>query len=130
MRPVALGVTLALALAAAASAEAPRKAPHVPGALVLVIDRSLTTQGAQLAAMKAAAIAAIAAFDREVEIVAPLQRAANRARIAGAIGKLRPTGGTNLYVGLKAAHEILGATPRIDERDRAGEPHSRMPHTA
>jgi uncharacterized protein with von Willebrand factor type A (vWA) domain len=78
-------------------------------------------EGPGLAAVKAAALAALAAlapddqvavvvFDSEAEVLVPLQRAANRARIARAIGKLRPEGGTNLYTGLKAAHELLRAS--------------------
>ncbi|HSK03989.1 MAG TPA: VWA domain-containing protein [Kofleriaceae bacterium] len=109
MRAVALGVTLALTLAAPASADAP-KARRAPGALVLAIDRSLTMQGPGLAAMKAAALASIAAlapddqvavvaFDSEAAIVAPLQRAGSRARIARALQALRSEGGTNLYTG-------------------------------
>jgi Ca-activated chloride channel family protein len=114
MRPALLAA--ALALATPASADAPPA--RAPGAIVLVIDRSLTSHGPGLDAMKAAALASIAAlspgdqvavvaFDRDAEIVAPLQRPANRARLARAISKLRAEGGTDVYAGLKAAHEIL-----------------------
>ncbi len=131
MRAAALGVASGLALALTLAqpltfagtvwAEAP-KARRSPGALVLVIDRSLTMQGPSLAAMKTAALASVAAlapddqlavvaFDSEAEIVVPLQRPAKHARIARAIGSIRPEGGTNLYTGLRAAHSLLAASP-------------------
>jgi len=124
MRPVVLGATLAataaFALVAAASADAPKRRRE-PGALVVVIDRSLTMHGARLDAMKAAALASIAvlapddqvavvAFDSEATVPVPLQRPANRAAIARVTGEIRAEGGTNVYAGLKAAHDLLRAT--------------------
>ncbi len=118
MRSIAVGVTLAFATLALADAP---KAPRAPGAVVVAIDRSLTMHGPGLDGMKAAALAtaaslapgdqlAVVAFDRDAEVVVPLQRPTTRARLARALDKLRAQGGTNLYAGLAAARDLLGAS--------------------
>jgi Ca-activated chloride channel family protein len=89
-------------------------------ALALVIDRSGSMGGAKMDLTKQAARAtaemlppddqiAVIAFDSQATTVVPLQRAANRMRIATDIGRIQPTGGTNILAGLHEALEQLGA---------------------
>jgi Ca-activated chloride channel homolog len=89
-------------------------------ALALVIDRSGSMGGAKMDLTKQAARAtaemlppddqiAVIAFDSQATTVVPLQRAANRLRIATDIGRIQATGGTNILAGLREALEQLGA---------------------
>ncbi|MES1210238.1 MAG: VWA domain-containing protein, partial [Pseudomonadota bacterium] len=87
-------------------------------ALALVIDRSGSMAGAKMDLTKKAARATadmlppddlitVVAFDREATTVVPLQRAANRSRIATDIARIQPTGGTNILAGLREAVDHL-----------------------
>jgi Ca-activated chloride channel homolog len=92
--------------------------PTSNGALVLVIDRSGSMQGAKLTAAKEAAKAAVSnmnpndyvavvAFDSEAIVMVRPQRAADRVKINKDIDRLTAGGGTNIFPGLKEAYEIL-----------------------
>jgi Ca-activated chloride channel family protein len=87
-------------------------------ALVLVMDRSGSMQGAKLEAAKESArvttevlsandFIAVVAFDSEANVLVPPQRAGNRAAISRQIAMLQSGGGTNIYPGLKMASDIL-----------------------
>jgi Ca-activated chloride channel homolog len=95
---------------------APKK--RAPGAVVLVIDRSGSMQGAKLDAAKQAITATVAAlvpddivsvvaFDSESQVYVRPQRAANRTRIGAEVSRLVSGGGTNMWPGIKDAFEIL-----------------------
>ena len=93
-------------------------------AVVFAIDCSGSTNGPKLELAKEAARVAAAAlqpddlfgavaFDVEADTVVALQRAGNRARIASDVTRLQGGGGTNIFVGLRAASEMLrGITNR------------------
>jgi uncharacterized protein YegL len=87
-------------------------------ALMLVIDRSGSMQGAKLEAAKESArvtaevlspndVLGVIAFDSEAQVYVKPQRASNRARISGEISRLQAGGGTNIYPGLREAFELL-----------------------
>lgn len=87
-------------------------------AVVLVIDRSGSMQGAKLEAAKESArvtvevlgpddTIAIVAFDTESQVYVRPQKAANKMRISSEIGRLQTGGGTNIYTGLKEAFDLL-----------------------
>jgi len=89
-------------------------AKHAPAAVIVVVDRSGSMQGAKLEAAKQAARVVVEtlepsdevgviAFDSESRIVAPLQRDSARASIETAIGAIAAGGGTNVYPALKDA---------------------------
>jgi secreted protein with Ig-like and vWFA domain len=88
-----------------------------PIAVTYVIDRS-GSQRATLELEKAIARAtlarltpddyvAVVAFDSEAALVVRPQRFENRERIAAEIGRIEIQGGTNIYVGLKEAFEVM-----------------------
>ncbi len=90
-------------------------------ALALVIDRSGSMSGPKMELTRKAARAtaemlppddliAIVAFDSQATTVVPLQPAANRMRIAADIGRIQPTGGTNILAGLREAVDQLGTS--------------------
>ena len=87
-------------------------------ALVLVMDRSGSMQGAKLEAAKESArvttevlspndFIAVVAFDSEAMVLVRPQRAGNRSAISREISRLQSGGGTNIYPGLKEAFDIL-----------------------
>ncbi|MEO8214942.1 MAG: VWA domain-containing protein, partial [Myxococcales bacterium] len=89
-------------------------------ALALVIDRSGSMSGAKMDLTKQAARGtaemlpvddqiAVIAFDSKATTIVPLQRAANRLRIATDIGRIQPTGGTNILAGLREAVDQLAS---------------------
>jgi Mg-chelatase subunit ChlD len=94
--------------------------PRPSMAVVFVIDRSGSMKGPKLDAAKELArttlevldssdMFAVVAFDSEVSVAVRPQYAANRARISADIARIETEGGTNIYVGLKEAFEILKA---------------------
>ena len=87
-------------------------------ALVLVIDRSDSMAGAKLEAAKESARVtaevlserdqlAVVAFDDEAKVLVQLQPATNRTRISADIARLTSGGGTNIFVGLEEAFDVL-----------------------
>jgi Mg-chelatase subunit ChlD len=87
-------------------------------AVVLVIDRSGSMQGAKLEAAKESARAtaevmspndfiSVVAFDSEAQVYVRPTRASNKMRISNDIARLQSGGGTNIFPGLKEAFEIL-----------------------
>jgi len=89
-----------------------------PLAVVLLIDRSGSMQGARLEAAKESArvtaevldpsdMLAVVAFDTEASVIVRPQRASNKLRISVEIGRLTSGGGTDIYVGLNEAFELL-----------------------
>jgi uncharacterized protein YegL len=95
-----------------------------PVAMVLLIDRSASTQGSRLEAAKEAARVtveilaptdsiAVIAFDTEAREVVPMQRANNKMRISTDISKLTSGGGTSFYPALQAASDALSGLGRV-----------------
>jgi uncharacterized protein with von Willebrand factor type A (vWA) domain len=104
-----------LAMSAVVNAAPARKQS---AALVLLIDRSGSMQGAKLDSAKAAALAAvdalapddqvaIIAFDSNTTTYVPLQRAGERKSIAMGIGRIQAGGGTAFLPALRAAYTML-----------------------
>lgn len=102
-------------LCAAVATAAPKPKP---GALVLVIDRSGSMQGAKLDAAKAAALAAfdalgagdriaVVTFDSEAKLWIPLAGTSDRKFIKTELDRIQAGGGTNIYPALKLAFETL-----------------------
>ncbi len=96
--------------------ETTREQPNV--AIILVVDRSGSMQGAKIEAAKESARATaevlsptdmvgVIAFDNQPSTIVRLQRASNRARISSDIGRLTASGGTNILPALNEAYETL-----------------------
>ena len=87
---------------------------HEPGALVLILDRSGSMQGAKLEAAKEAARAvvevleptdevAVITFDSDATLVSPLQKASARTKIQASVSEIVSGGGTNVLPALTQA---------------------------
>ncbi|MCC6142350.1 MAG: VWA domain-containing protein [Candidatus Hydrogenedentes bacterium] len=97
---------------------APANVPRPPVNIALVLDRSASMAGSKLEMALAAASRAIdrlrpedtvsvVAYGTTVHVLIPATRAAEKARIAEALGTVEPEGETALFAGLsKAAAEI------------------------
>lgn len=103
--------------------ERTREQPNV--AIALVIDRSGSMHGPSIEMAKQAARATaevlaptdlitVIAFDNSAHTIVRLQRASNRMRIATDISRLTAQGGTNIYLPLNEAYQVLqGANARV-----------------
>lgn len=98
--------------------EAPERRDEPALALALVVDRSGSMAGAKMELTRQAARAtaealppddriAVIAFDSQASVVVRLQRAANRMRILSDIGRIQPSGGTNILAGLREGVDQL-----------------------
>lgn len=87
-------------------------------ALALVIDRSGSMAGPKMDLTKEAAratvemlppsdLVAISVFDSQAAPIVHLQRASNRVRILSDIGRIQPSGGTNILAGLREGFDEL-----------------------
>lgn len=87
-------------------------------ALALAIDRSGSMAGPKMDLTKEAArstvdmlppsdLIAVTVFDNQASPVVHLQRASNRVRILGDIGRIQASGGTNILAGLREAFDEL-----------------------
>ncbi len=107
--------------------EAPTKVEFPGVCLILVIDKSASMSGYlkgtnKLNAAKSAAFSAaellnpedqvgILAFDSSVHWAVPLTQAKERKRIAQELSKLEAGGGTDLFIGLREAFQVLRGIP-------------------
>ncbi|HEY5091611.1 MAG TPA: VWA domain-containing protein [Polyangia bacterium] len=98
--------------------DVPDRQEEAPLALALVIDKSGSMGGAKMELTKQAARAtaetlppsdqiAVVVFDSQATAVVQLQRAENRQRILGDIGRIVANGGTNILAGLREAVDEL-----------------------
>jgi Ca-activated chloride channel homolog len=98
--------------------DVPDRREEAPLALALVIDKSGSMGGAKMDITKQAARAtaetlppsdqiAVVVFDSQATAVVQLQRAENRQRILGDIGRIVANGGTNILAGLREAVDEL-----------------------
>jgi uncharacterized membrane protein len=102
----------------------PERIEEATLALALVIDKSGSMSGPKMDLTKEAARAtaetmppsdqiAVIVFDSQAMPVVRLQRAANRMRILGDIGRIQASGGTNILAGLReAVDELIPARAR------------------
>lgn len=92
------------------------------GALMLVLDRSGSMMGDKLEMSKVAAIAAmnvlgerdhvgVVAFDSAAQWVVPMQKVADRERIAARISRMGAGGGTDMQPGMEQGYRSLLAAP-------------------
>jgi Ca-activated chloride channel family protein len=98
--------------------DVPHRDEEASLALALVIDKSGSMAGPKMDLTKQAARAtaetlppsdqiAVVVFDSQATAVVQLQRAENRQRILGDIGRIAASGGTNILAGLREAVEEL-----------------------
>ncbi len=100
----------------------PNPAPEQPTALVLVLDKSLSMDGAKIYMMKQAARASLAtlrptdkvgliAFDFVFRWVAPLRPVSESAGVGALIDSITASGGTQIYPAMQAAYDAIRAEP-------------------
>ena len=96
----------------------PNPAPEQPTALVLVLDKSLSMDGAKIYMVRQAARASVAslrpidevgliAFDREFRWVLPLQPVAQSSGVDALIDSITAGGGTRIYPAVQAAFDAI-----------------------
>jgi uncharacterized membrane protein len=96
----------------------PERSDEATLALALAIDKSGSMAGPKMELTKEAARAtvemmppadqiAVTVFDSQATAVVRLQRASNRVRILGDIGRIQASGGTNILAGLREALDEL-----------------------
>jgi Ca-activated chloride channel family protein len=108
----------------------PATAPRLPMRLVVVVDRSGSMAADQrlehvkrgLATMidelRAEDRLALLSFDDTVTVEAPFGAALDRAALKAKVAALQPRGGTNLFEGLRAGLDLLGAAPASELQHR------------
>ena len=100
----------------------PNPAPEQPVALVLVLDKSLSMDGAKIYMVKQAARASVAAlrpidkvgliaFDWDYRWVAPLRAVSDSAGLDALIDSITASGGTQIYPAVQAAYDAIRNEP-------------------
>ena len=96
----------------------PNPAPEQPTALVLVLDKSLSMDGAKIYMVRQAARASVAtlrpidkvgliAFDREFRWVVPVTPVEAAANVDSLIDSITASGGTRIYPAMRAAYDAI-----------------------
>jgi Ca-activated chloride channel homolog len=96
----------------------PNPAPEQPTALVLVLDKSLSMDGAKIYMVRQAARASVAtlrpidkvgliAFDREFRWVLPLTAVSDAEGVDAMIDSITASGGTRIYPAMQAAFDAI-----------------------
>jgi Ca-activated chloride channel family protein len=96
----------------------PNPAPEQPTVLVLVLDKSLSMDGAKIYMVRQAARASVAtlrpidkvgliAFDREYRWVVPVTSVAAATNVDALIDSITASGGTRIYPAMQAAYDAI-----------------------